>query len=561
LTSSRIALVALALTSLFAIAAPTAAADWQQPPLTLEESGDLGGEVEVVADSAGRSTVAWRDENGAKAIFRFRRVEADGTLGPTGDLSSVANGDSRDLELDVAPNGEVVAVWSQGMTFETEQIRMRRIAPDGSVGTIQVLSAQDASFPDVDMNQAFAGYVVWQRDDGVEVEVEGRALLGGGVLGPVREFSTAVDDATGALVAMNENGTALVIWRYSVEEGVLTGAIATLSGVPGVSFPLGGGEDQIRTPAVAVRPDGGFLVLFSLTTGAPQFEEAVQRRTVSAAGVASAVADVSEYGDSAGNTTVAVDPSGVATAVWRYRKDGPESLLLQARRINPDGGLGPLVPAVSAKQTPQTVEVGVDAIGNVTVVWDRENPLFEVLTRRLLADGTLEPATDLILAAPDAANPREAAFPALGVSPGGAALTAFVRSGGGQPSDQVQALRFVPTVPGGSQPSNRFRFGKLKRNKKKGTATLIVIVPGPGALALGKSAAVKGAVRSAQKAGRVKLPIRLRGRARRRLSRLAETRGIGRVKVKVRVTFTPTGGTALTLTKRLTMVRRSPGDR
>jgi hypothetical protein len=33
-------------------------------------------------------------------------------------------------------------------------------------------------------------------------------------------------------------------------------------------------------------------------------------------------------------------------------------------------------------------------------------------------------------------------------------------------------------------PSNAFSFGKLKRNKRRGTATLIVLVPGPGELAL-----------------------------------------------------------------------------
>ncbi len=32
-------------------------------------------------------------------------------------------------------------------------------------------------------------------------------------------------------------------------------------------------------------------------------------------------------------------------------------------------------------------------------------------------------------------------------------------------------------------PSNRFRFGKVKLNKKKGTATVAVIVPGPGTCA------------------------------------------------------------------------------
>jgi hypothetical protein len=539
------------------LAPAPAAADWQQPPLTLADSGDLG-EVETVTDPAGRSTVAWRDENGENAIFRYRRVEADGTLGPAGDLSSAASGDSRDLEMDVASNGEVVTVWSQGLTFETEQIRMRRIAPDGSLGPVQTLSAQDASFPDVDLNQAGTGYVVWQRDDGSDIEAEGRALLpDGAALGAVRVFSTAVVDASGARVALNDDGTAFVIWRYAVDEGELHGALVTLGGVPGVSKFLAGGEVQIRSPALAVRPDGGFLVLYSLTTGAPEFEEAVQRRTVTAAGVVSAAADVSEYGDIAGETTAAVDRSGVATVVWSYAKENSEQTRLQARRIDPGGGLGPLLPAVSGQVGPRQIEVGVDAAGNATILWDWENPLFEIFTRRLLPDGTLEPATDLLLAAKSAANPREALLPALGVAPNGSALAAFLRSGGGQPDDQVQALRFVPPeAPPAAEPSNRFRFGKLKRNKRKGTAILFVRVPGPGKLVLAKTRKLKGAKKRAKKAGKVRLPIRPRGKAKRRLAARAAGKGPGRLKVKVRVTFTPDGGTPLTKSKRLSLVKR-----
>jgi hypothetical protein len=306
-----------------------------------------------------------------------------------------------------------------------------------------------------------------------------------------------------------------------------------------------------------VRPDGGFLFLFSLTTGAPQFEEAVQRRTVTAAGAVSAVADVSEYGDVAGETVVAVEQSGVATAVWSYAKEGSDPTRLQARRIDPGGGLGPLVPAVSGQVGPRQIEVGVDAAGNATILWDWENPLFEILTRRLLPDGTLEPATDLLLAAKSAANPREALSPALGVAPNGSALAAFLRSGGGQPDDQVQALRFVPPLaPPAAEPSNRFRFGKLKRNKRKGTAILFVRVPGPGKLVLAKTKKLKGARKRAKKAGKVRLPIRPRGKAKRRLAARAAGKGPGRLKVRVRVTFTPDGGSPRTKSKRLKLVKR-----
>jgi hypothetical protein len=95
-------------------------------------------------------------------------------------------------------------------------------------------------------------------------------------------------------------------------------------------------------------------------------------------------------------------------------------------------------------------------------------------------------------------------------------------------------------------PSNRFKFLRLKLNKKRGTAILAIGVPGPGRLVLvGKG--LRRVTKSARKAGRVLLPIRPAGRAKRKLS------AVGRAKVRARVTFTPVGGNRLTRAKVLTL--------
>ena len=100
-------------------------------------------------------------------------------------------------------------------------------------------------------------------------------------------------------------------------------------------------------------------------------------------------------------------------------------------------------------------------------------------------------------------------------------------------------------------PSNRFRFGPLKRNLKRGTAILTVIVPGPGILRLrGKWVAVAHATRRVGAARRVRLVIGAKGKARRTL------RHRGRVKLRVRVAFTPNGGTTASRTKTVGLKRR-----
>ena len=115
----------------------------------------------------------------------------------------------------------------------------------------------------------------------------------------------------------------------------------------------------------------------------------------------------------------------------------------------------------------------------------------------------------------------------------------------------VDAISLVSTPP-----SNVIKFGKVKLNKNKGTATLTVKVPGPGKISLTgkgvkKQRPVGRAVASKKvaTAGKVKLLVKPKGKVK---SKLAQT---GKAKVKVKVTFTPTFGTAKSSTKRVKLVK------
>jgi DNA-binding beta-propeller fold protein YncE len=122
-------------------------------------------------------------------------------------------------------------------------------------------------------------------------------------------------------------------------------------------------------------------------------------------------------------------------------------------------------------------------------------------------------------------------------------------SGNNYVYDAVQSLLGGDTGHSGT-PSNEIRLGRLIRDKGDGTATLRVGVPGPGVLTLSdhmatwpppRSSSRVVATRAVHRRGRVKIQIRAVGRA---SSRLDHT---GRVWVKVKVGFTPTGGTRATI--------------
>jgi acid phosphatase type 7 len=96
-------------------------------------------------------------------------------------------------------------------------------------------------------------------------------------------------------------------------------------------------------------------------------------------------------------------------------------------------------------------------------------------------------------------------------------------------------------------PSNAFRFGKLKRNRRRGTATLPVIVPNPGTVALyGKR--VRKVQKGPRGAGSARLRIRLKPHAKRRLDPVART--------KIKVSYTPDGGDTNSKSKRIKLIKR-----
>jgi hypothetical protein len=101
------------------------------------------------------------------------------------------------------------------------------------------------------------------------------------------------------------------------------------------------------------------------------------------------------------------------------------------------------------------------------------------------------------------------------------------------------------------------KFGKVKLNKQRGTATLPVTVPGAGQLSVGGKGVVKkrpGLERASSRlarqithAGTYTLKVKAKGRKK---AKLFDT---GKVKVKAVVTFKPTSGDAVHRTKKITL--------
>jgi NHL repeat len=102
--------------------------------------------------------------------------------------------------------------------------------------------------------------------------------------------------------------------------------------------------------------------------------------------------------------------------------------------------------------------------------------------------------------------------------------------------------------PAPTLPSNKFRFAGLVKNRGNGSAVLYVRVPGPGRVIL-HGRGFRRVARSVRLAKRVRLPIKPKIPLKRFLKQH------GKARIRVEVTFEPTGGIPRTLEK-VVLLRR-----
>jgi hypothetical protein len=102
-----------------------------------------------------------------------------------------------------------------------------------------------------------------------------------------------------------------------------------------------------------------------------------------------------------------------------------------------------------------------------------------------------------------------------------------------------------------------FDFVKVNRMKRKGWARLVIRTPAAGTLRLlGTSRVRKTGPRTVGGPRRVRLLVRPKGKARRKLNRISRSRGQARVRVKARVRFAPEGGEPRVKSRRVRLIMR-----
>jgi hypothetical protein len=509
--------------------APAAAATWG-PVQTLSAAGAQAMEAQVAFDDQGNALAIWHRAGFVQTRFR----PSGGGFGPVQTLS-LPGGNALRGQVAFDASGNALTVWGRsGAAPDFVQARSRSAA--GSLGALQTVATGDAiTDPRVAVDPAGNALVAWSRalNPGDDLRVETRFRPAGGAFQAIQTHSSPGVNASREQVAIDPAGNALVVWqRPTFGDNRVQARFRPAGGGFGVTQNLSVANAHAEGPQVTFDPAGNALATWSL-------EFVVQERFRPAGGNFGLTRDISAAAENSGAPQIAVDQAGNAVFVW---STFGATERVQARFRSAAGGLGPIQNISAEGGNPDEQQVAFDPAGNAVAVWVRDDAAgsHRVQAAFRPAGGSFEPAQTL------SAGGQDAAAPQVAMDTAGNALAVWHRQDGS--FDRIEA-RFMPGPQTGG-PSNDFRFGKLKRNRKRGTAKQTVIVPGPGELDLAKTKKVKRASKRAEAAGKVKLRIKPTRKSKRKLNRK------GKAKVNANVTYTPDGGDPNTKSKRLKLKRR-----
>lgn len=518
--------------------------------------------------SGGEAVAAWWHSESGNYVLQASRRPPEGSFSSPVEVTELPQkGSPPEIHLAVNTSGKAALAWVEENEAEKGVVMVSTIAAGGSPSDPLPVSsgAHEAAGPQVAVDDAGQITVAW---DGYS-EAEERPGLIQATEGPGATFSTPEDVSDADLaaeprLALDPAGEPTVAWvgfeQKPEGEWKEPGKPEYFPGVVEASTSSGSGfdppvdvsddpTDAMFSPSLAIGSNGTAVVAWVRNMVAS--DQIVQAAARAPGGEFSAPQDLSDETNEARRPDVAVSPLGVSTVVW----EGGGTPVIQASMRPPAGPFGEPLDLSAPDSDALFPRVAMDHDGDAVAVWSRSNG-----------------ANKIAQAAGFDANPpqlRNLSVPAAGtvgvpvpfsVEPFDvwplSATTFDFGDGGSAPGTSTSHAYGAPgtyhvtataTDEAGSSAtagaditvlaSSDFRLGKLKLNRRKGTATLLVEVPGPGGLLLfGKG--VKRISKQASAAGSVKLPVRAVGRAAKRLGKR------GKAKLKLRVRFSPEDGPA-----------------
>jgi hypothetical protein len=411
--------------------------------------------------------------------------------------------------------GNVTVVWSYfDGTYNIIQSSVREAGGEFTAPTQTSPAGKEAGLPDIDSDAAGNATAIWVRVEGGARVVDAAVRPPGGGFIPLGAISSASGIAEEPTIDVTDAGAATVVWRLSgLSETFLQAVTRPPGGAFGTPLNLSSGKDNPLFADLATNEAGDAMVVWNGDNGAGEIVRATVRL---AGGSFGAPVAISQSSSELFHPDVANDAGGNGSVVWT-RDNGSHSIVQWA-------GYDAQAPQLRDVSIPSLAKVG-DEVRFSASASDTSPvgvPSFD------FGDGGQASgnAVSHVYSAPGSHTVRVTAADAAG------------RTGTASGTILVKARNF-------------FKIGKLKRNRRKGTATLSITIPEPGTL-VGTAKGIKKATAKAAKGGTVKLKLKGGGKGLKRLNRK------GKLKFRLKVAYSPVGGDTASQHRRLRLDKKLP---
>lgn len=342
-----------------------------EAPRQVSQGGDFARVPRVAVDAQGNAIAVWRQHNGGSTEVRAARRPAGGDWEAPQVLGSSSAGGVPAIAINAS--GMAMVAWQAAVGAAAN-----RYVPGAGWGGAQLLSSGAAIMllPGVGIDDEGNAYVAWFKVAGGAVN-EVRRSDSAGTWGSVETFTNVTGtNLNSPRLGVAANGQAVLAWREA-------------SGVYARRYVPGTGWDALPQTVAAVAPDSedsNFALAINATgTATVAWQQTDNGRenlwasTQQPAGAWSTPALIEADAGEALAVRLAMDPSGVAVAVWN-QSNGTHYDARASRYVNGAWGLPIILDrlAETALTWDGSPTVAADGAGNVTVVWIQDMPVNSV---------------------------------------------------------------------------------------------------------------------------------------------------------------------------------------
>jgi uncharacterized protein YheU (UPF0270 family) len=342
---------------------------------------------QVALNDNGESVIVWRQSDGANEQV-FRSEYRDGAWSDPASLMGNISPDGTDVSIfglpQVALNnqGEAVIVWAQSdgsndQIFRSEYRGGAWSDPGGLSVNISP-NGEDATSPQVSMNDEGEAIIVWSQSDGSNAQIFRSEYRNGSWSDPsslTDNFSPNGEDAQSPNVTLNDNGDAVIVWRQSdgANDQLFRSEYFNNSWADPAdlsdNFTPGGQNATMHD--LALNDSGEAVIVWEQSDGTNLQTFRSERREDSWVDPEDLGQSFSFDGEDARNPKVAIDNTGEAIVVWRqldpdaglsifrseYREGSWKDPLNLSDNISPDVGFS------------QFATVAMNDNGEAVIVW------------------------------------------------------------------------------------------------------------------------------------------------------------------------------------------------